>query len=437
MTVMPLRMIDSQHQDSKKTVADSISNALEFLYDRINYESTSPAANREFKLGRMRKLAGLLGDPQDSLKIIHIGGTKGKGSTSQMVASALEQAGLTVGIFSSPHLIKVNERFSINGIFCTDAELCELINRIQPIVSQMDNDPDYEGVTFFEITTAIALLYFQDKNVDLSILEVGLGGRLDSTNICNPVITAITNIGLDHTQLLGDTIEAIAAEKAGIIKSGIPIICGSGDPVASSTISQIADDRGAPVIQRGIDFEVADGEVVTLLGPSGCGKTTMLRCVAGLEKPDGGDITIGDTPVYGTSSGANVPTHNRPIAMVFQSYAIWPHMSVFENVAYPLKVSKEKISKSEISDRVANALDTVRIPELADRSATMLSGGQQQRVAVARALVREPQLLLLDEPLSNLDAKLREDMRLEFKELFERQKLSALYVTHDFFQIYN
>ena len=228
-------MVDLQHQDSKKTVADSISNALEFLYDRINYESTSPAANREFKLGRMRKLAGLLGDPQDSLKIIHIAGTKGKGSTSQMVASALEQAGLTVGIFSSPHLIKVNERFSINGIFCTDAELCDLINRIQPIVSQMDNDPDYEGVTFFEITTAIALLYFQDKNVDLSILEVGLGGRLDSTNICNPVITAITNIGLDHTQLLGDTIEAIAAEKAGIIKSGIPIICGSGDPVASST----------------------------------------------------------------------------------------------------------------------------------------------------------------------------------------------------------
>ena len=190
-------------------------------------------------------------------------------------------------------------------------------------------------------------------------------------------------------------------------------------------------DYGDVQAVKGVSFEVADGEVVTLLGPSGCGKTTMLRCVAGLEKPDGGDITIGDTPVYGTSSGANVPTHNRPIAMVFQSYAIWPHMSVFENVAYPLKVSKEKISKSEISDRVANALDTVRIPELADRSATMLSGGQQQRVAVARALVREPQLLLLDEPLSNLDAKLREDMRLEFKELFERQKLSALYVTHD------
>ena len=190
-------------------------------------------------------------------------------------------------------------------------------------------------------------------------------------------------------------------------------------------------DYGDVQAVKGVTFEVADGEVVTLLGPSGCGKTTMLRCVAGLEKPDGGDISIDDSSVFGTNSGTNVPTHSRPIAMVFQSYAIWPHMSVYENVAYPLKVSKQKFSKSEISDRVAAALDTVRIPELADRSATMLSGGQQQRVAVARALVREPKLLLLDEPLSNLDAKLREDMRLEFKELFERQKLSALYVTHD------
>lgn len=190
-------------------------------------------------------------------------------------------------------------------------------------------------------------------------------------------------------------------------------------------------DYGEVQAVKGVSFEVADGEVVTLLGPSGCGKTTMLRCVAGLEKPDGGDIRIDDAPVFETNGSANVPTHSRPIAMVFQSYAIWPHMSVYENVAYPLKVGKKRFSKSEISDRVASALDTVRIPELADRSATMLSGGQQQRVAVARALIREPKLLLLDEPLSNLDAKLREDMRLEFKELFERQRLSALYVTHD------
>ena len=190
-------------------------------------------------------------------------------------------------------------------------------------------------------------------------------------------------------------------------------------------------DYGDVQAVRGVSFEVGDGEVVTLLGPSGCGKTTLLRCVAGLERPDGGDIFIDETPVYATRIGANVSTHNRPIAMVFQSYAIWPHMSVFDNVAYPLRVGKQKFSKAELTERVHASLEMVRIPELASRSATMLSGGQQQRVAVARALVREPKLLLFDEPLSNLDAKLREDMRLEFKELFQRQHLSALYVTHD------
>ena len=189
-------------------------------------------------------------------------------------------------------------------------------------------------------------------------------------------------------------------------------------------------DYGDVQAVRGINFEVGEGEVVTLLGPSGCGKTTTLRCVAGLERPDGGSISIDKERVY-EDTGKHTPTHVRPIAMVFQSYAIWPHMSVFENVAYPLKVGKVKFSKSDIHDRVSQALTMVRIPELADRSATMLSGGQQQRVAVARALVKEPKLLLLDEPLSNLDAKLREDMRLEFKELFNRTGISAVYVTHD------
>jgi iron(III) transport system ATP-binding protein len=190
-------------------------------------------------------------------------------------------------------------------------------------------------------------------------------------------------------------------------------------------------DYGDVQAVKGVSFNVAAGEVVTLLGPSGCGKTTMLRCIAGLEKPDGGNITLDGEPVFTFEGGSNVPTHRRPISMVFQSYAIWPHMSVFDNIAYPLKVGKIKFSKSDIRERVTKALETVRIPELASRSATMLSGGQQQRVAVARALVKEPKLLLLDEPLSNLDAKLREDMRLELKELFYRTGISALYVTHD------
>ncbi len=180
-----------------------------------------------------------------------------------------------------------------------------------------------------------------------------------------------------------------------------------------------------------VSLSVDEGEVVTLLGPSGCGKTTLLRCVAGLERPDAGRIAIDGSPVFSLSDNSNVATHNRPISMVFQSYAVWPHMTVFENVAYPLRVSRARYSKSDIEERVGGALEMCKIPELRDRGATTLSGGQQQRVAVARALVREPKLLLLDEPLSNLDARLREEMRLEFRDLFSAAGISALYVTHD------
>ena len=180
-----------------------------------------------------------------------------------------------------------------------------------------------------------------------------------------------------------------------------------------------------------VSLSVDEGEVVTLLGPSGCGKTTLLRCVAGLDRPDAGRISIDSSLVFSQLDNSNVATHNRPIAMVFQSYAIWPHMTVFENVAYPLRVSKAKHSRADVEDRVGSALELCKIPELTDRSATMLSGGQQQRVAVARALVKQPKLLLLDEPLSNLDARLREEMRLEFRDLFASAGISTLYVTHD------
>ncbi len=182
---------------------------------------------------------------------------------------------------------------------------------------------------------------------------------------------------------------------------------------------------------RGIDFEVAEGEFYTLLGPSGCGKTTTLRCVAGLEKPDQGEITIGNNKIFSSKENFTVPGHKRDIGMVFQSYAIWPHMTVFNNVAFPLKHSKRKVSRSDLRGRVMKALSLVQLDELGDRPAPFLSGGQQQRVALARALVYEPRVLLLDEPLSNLDAKLREEMRVELKQLVTRLHITTLYVTHD------
>lgn len=182
---------------------------------------------------------------------------------------------------------------------------------------------------------------------------------------------------------------------------------------------------------RDVSFEVRTGEFFALLGSSGCGKTTTLRCIAGLEIPDSGEIWINEKPVFSSKKGLVVPVHEREIGMVFQSYAVWPHMSVMQNVGYPLTHGRHRLTKSETAQRVNEILQLVQMGELGKRPASLLSGGQQQRVAVARALVARPELLLFDEPLSNLDAKLRVEMRHELRDLFERLKLTALYVTHD------
>jgi iron(III) transport system ATP-binding protein len=183
-----------------------------------------------------------------------------------------------------------------------------------------------------------------------------------------------------------------------------------------------------PAVQN-LSLDVHDGEIVTLLGPSGCGKTTTLRMVAGLETPDAGDIFFGDQAVVVTSRRFSLPPNKRNVGMVFQSYAIWPHMTVAQNVAFPLKA--RKVPKREIVERVQRALDLVGLSGFEDRPGPLLSGGQQQRVAFARALVTEPRVLLLDEPFSNLDAKLREQMRISVKLLQKRLSVAMLFVTHD------
>jgi iron(III) transport system ATP-binding protein len=190
-------------------------------------------------------------------------------------------------------------------------------------------------------------------------------------------------------------------------------------------------DQGRVHAVRGITLEVQQGQFYTVLGPSGCGKTTTLRSVAGLETPDEGEIYVGDDLVFSSSRKVVVPPYRRDIGMVFQSYAIWPHLNVFENVAFPLREMKRRFSQQEIRNRVAQALNLVQLDGLMDRPAPFLSGGQQQRLALARALVKEPRVLLLDEPLSNLDAKLREETRFELRELVKRLGITTLYVTHD------
>ena len=194
-------------------------------------------------------------------------------------------------------------------------------------------------------------------------------------------------------------------------------------------VERLVMSFGAVQAVRGIDFSVAPGSTVTLLGPSGCGKTTTLRCIAGLEVPTAGRITVGDQTVYDGATGTFVEPERRNIGMVFQSYAIWPHMTVGGNVGFPLTIAG--MPKREAAERTQAVLELVGLGDLHRRSAADLSGGQQQRVALARALVHEPRVVLFDEPLSNLDANLRERMRSELQLLQARLGFTAIFVTHD------
>jgi iron(III) transport system ATP-binding protein len=178
-----------------------------------------------------------------------------------------------------------------------------------------------------------------------------------------------------------------------------------------------------------VDLTIPANQIFTLLGPSGCGKTTLLRCIVGLETPDSGEIAIGEEIVWSREKNIFVPPEKRGLSMVFQTYAIWPHMNVFDNVAYPLQTRKEP--KEDIKRKVERTLRFVQLEGFENRPATKLSGGQQQRVALARALVAEPKVILFDEPLSNLDAKLREETRKELRSFLTELKITAVYVTHD------
>jgi iron(III) transport system ATP-binding protein len=194
-------------------------------------------------------------------------------------------------------------------------------------------------------------------------------------------------------------------------------------------LDRLSKNFHAELAVRDLSLSVAPGEFVTLLGPSGCGKTTTLRCIAGLERPDGGEIRIDGNVVASAGRGIHLNPEDRNIGMVFQSYAVWPHMTVFDNVAYGLRV--RRAPRDVIKDRTMRALELVGLGDLADRYATKLSGGQRQRVALARAIVYEPKVVLFDEPLSNLDAKLREQMRIELVRLQHEVGITSIYVTHD------
>jgi dihydrofolate synthase/folylpolyglutamate synthase len=273
-------MHDSPHQSS-------YSAALEFLLSRIDYErsATVPYNRREFHLERMHALLDRLGNPHKSLKVVHVAGTKGKGSTAAMIAAILSAAGYRTGLYTSPHLDRIEERLAIDGRPCSPEQFVELLQRVRPVVEAMDeagrgagfspcelvdgawakthatpgaeDDGVLLGPTYFEITTAMAFLHFAQQAVDIAVVEVGLGGRLDSTNVVRPLVSVITSISFDHMKQLGATLDAIAREKAGIIKPGVPVVSSvlGGEP--RRAIEEVARQCQSTIAQLGVDFDFA------------------------------------------------------------------------------------------------------------------------------------------------------------------------------------
>ncbi len=230
-------------------------DALDYLYSFINYEVKREVryAPEVMNLDRPRQLLAALGDPQNDFPIIHITGTKGKGSVGAYCQGALQAAGLKTALYSSPHLQDFRERFRVNDQIIPRETLAALVARMKPAVDQID------GLTWFELTTALAFMYFQLEAVDAVVLEVGLGGRLDATNVVTPLVSVITSLSFDHTHLLGSTLAEIAYEKAGIIKPGVPVVSAPQPPEAAQVIAEVAAANNSPLIRVGADWKVITG----------------------------------------------------------------------------------------------------------------------------------------------------------------------------------
>ena len=238
--------------------------AVNFLFDRINYERTDCMSKslKEVKLQRMVELLHHLGNPHQQTPVVHIAGTKGKGSTAVMLASILTSAGYRTGLTTSPHQLRVEERFQVDCRLPTEAEFLSLVNKIQPAVAKMLSAKDAINPTFFELTTALAWLHFRQKQCDLAVVEVGLGGRLDSTNVCHPIVCIITNVSLDHTEILGKSVELIAREKGGIIKPNIPVISGVSQTSAKNIIQELCNKHGSKLKFLGSDIQIQNVKLI-------------------------------------------------------------------------------------------------------------------------------------------------------------------------------
>lgn len=287
--------------------------ALNYILGVTDYEK-SPGQTysaENFDLRRMDELLSGLGNPQQHAKSIHIAGTKGKGSTAAMVSSVIQTAGYKVGLFTSPHLHTFRERIRVNGEMISKQELADIVSRMFPISEQIQSTARFGRLTTFELATALAFMYFREKNADYQVLETGLGGRLDATNVITPIVSVITSISLDHTAVLGNTIQAIAGEKAGIIKPGVPVVSAPQYREVEEVISRVSAASGSRLIQIGNDITFAnrengkDGQKVEIR--TRAGQYNLLLPLLGEYQIENAATAIGAIEVL-IQDGANIPT---------------------------------------------------------------------------------------------------------------------------------
>ncbi len=320
-------------------------NAIRFLYERINYEKTidRPYDQRSYRLARMQYLLQELGNPHLAAPVVHVAGTKGKGSTSWLIAETLRRSGLRVGLYTSPHLIHLEERFLVDSLPCVPSELARHIESLKLAEDATAKTP-HGAPTFFEMTTALAWTLFAARKTDVNVIEVGLGGRLDSTNVCQSALAIITSISFDHQQQLGNTISLIASEKAGIIKSSVPVISGARHPEAQSVIRTRCHEMNSDLWEIGTDFE-SEIRTQTLWNDS---STTDLNGVASRMDfiPKSSKLQAADFPDIALRMAGKHQADNAAIAI-----AAWARLNA-DGWSLPRSAVQTAIAETQLSCRI-------------------------------------------------------------------------------------